>query len=297
MIEVVEKRRDVTIVKMRDGSALVIACDSLGGIGPKESDVVKVPGYVVGRFTARVPLMEVMAAGATPVLLVDTLSVKMHPVGLDILRGIRDEVAAAGLKELPEITGSTEENIPTVQTALGVTVIGFIPADTGGLRIGSSKLHDVVVCIGVPKVGCEVRLNDPELADPGLVSQLLGLGYIHDILPVGSRGVGYEVNVMAETAGLRFHAFEFHNLEHAPTSGLASSTASPIDVAARGPLQAGIRVGATGNIDMKKSAGPATCLLVSLPPQNLGDLRRAISKPITLLGSFHVDEIASHPLA
>ncbi|NPV53968.1 MAG: hypothetical protein HPY71_10645 [Firmicutes bacterium] len=281
MIKSVEKCRDVTIIKMRDGSTLVIACDSLGGIGPKAGDAVKVPGYVVGRFTARVPLMEVMATGATPVLLVDTLSVEMDPLGLEILRGIRDEVAAAGLEGALEITGSTEENIATVQTALGVTVIGSAP-NAGELRIGTSKPRDVVVCIGMPKVGCEVRLGDPELADPGLIRQLLQLDYIHDILPVGSRGIEYEANVMAGTAGLGFRLLG-RLLGRAPAPAM----------------------GHPQPIDLKKSAGPATCLLVSMPWEpcenelcrNLARLRQAVSRPVTPLGFLIVSEMKSHPRA
>ncbi|HHY18163.1 MAG TPA: alpha-ribazole-5-phosphate synthase, partial [Firmicutes bacterium] len=54
------KYRDLTLVSLTEDCVLVIACDSAGGIGPKELDSVKVPGYVLGRFTARVALMELL---------------------------------------------------------------------------------------------------------------------------------------------------------------------------------------------------------------------------------------------
>lgn len=39
-----------------ESTFVVIACDSCGGIGPKDLDVVKVPAHIVGRFTSRVAL-------------------------------------------------------------------------------------------------------------------------------------------------------------------------------------------------------------------------------------------------
>ncbi len=58
------KYRDLTLVTLDEGRVLVVACDSAGGIGPKELDSVKVPGYVLGRFTARVALIRCWPPGA-----------------------------------------------------------------------------------------------------------------------------------------------------------------------------------------------------------------------------------------
>jgi hydrogenase maturation factor HypE len=60
------KYRDVDIVTLPNKDILVIACDSCGGIGLKDQDVVKAPPFIVGKYTARVCLMEVFAVGAMP---------------------------------------------------------------------------------------------------------------------------------------------------------------------------------------------------------------------------------------
>ena len=60
-----EQVRDLTKIALGGGFSLVIAVDSDGGIGSRDHDIVRVPEYVLGRFAARVPLMEIIACGAT----------------------------------------------------------------------------------------------------------------------------------------------------------------------------------------------------------------------------------------
>ena len=67
-------------------SVMVVGCDAAGGIGPKPLDKVKVSGYTLGRFTARVALMEVLAVGASPICLVNTLSVNLSQPASKLLK-------------------------------------------------------------------------------------------------------------------------------------------------------------------------------------------------------------------
>jgi hypothetical protein len=221
--------RDLTIIELNDSEVLVIACDSLGGIGPKINDRIKVPGEILGMFTARVPLMEVMAAGAKPVALVNTLSVEMSPTGAEIIKGIKNEVQNVGLEKDLIINGSTEENIPTIQTGLGVTVIG--QGAKSELRLGSSKTGALVVCLGRPKVGEEV-LDGSGTADLHLLKKVLKTPGVQEVLPVGSRGIRYEAQQLAWGAKLN------------------------------------LKLLANQEIDLEKSAGPSTCLLVSIEEKN-----------------------------
>lgn len=232
--------RDLTLVDLPGGGRLVIACDAAGGIGPKECDAVRVPGYVVGRFTARVALMELLAAGARPLHLVNSTCVEPEPTGREILRGICDEAALAGLSP-DQINGSFEKNIPTVQTAVGVTAIGYLPADQ---PLRKARHGDVVIAIGRPKVGGEVRLDDPELPDLTLVRRLAGAPLVHDLLPVGSRGIGAETLELAASAGLK--------VQWAP---------------------------AEEGFPRDKSAGPVTCLLAAAAPSALHALALTLTQP------------------
>lgn len=237
--------RDLTLVPLGLNETLVIACDSLGGIGPKAHDSVKAPADVVGQYTVRVPLMEVLACGASPFVVVNTLSVEMEPTGRGFIKGIMEELKAAGLPADLVVTGSTEENVVTSQSGLGVTVIGR--ASTRELRLGRSQAGNLVVCMGEPKVGPEV-LDDTNKADSALVKKLLAVPSVRETLPVGSRGVLYEAELLAQCSGNRL-------------------------VLATSP-----------EIDLQKSAGPATCLLVSVEEDAWIALREVTDLPLFMIG-------------
>ncbi|MDD3095077.1 MAG: hypothetical protein PHD63_02435, partial [Candidatus Marinimicrobia bacterium] len=111
--------RDLTMIRISNRHSVVIAVDSDGGIGPQEGDVVKVPAYVSGRFAIRVPLLEILASGATPLCAFDMLTTPMNEIGKEILRGVRDELKAAGFGENFIVSGSTEDNVPTNMTGIG----------------------------------------------------------------------------------------------------------------------------------------------------------------------------------
>lgn len=237
------KRRDVTLLDLPGGDRLIIACDVAGGIGPKVHDRIKAPGYLLGRLTARVALMELIAAGGRPIALVDTCAVEPEPAGADILRGVRDEAALAGLAA-DAITGSFEKNIPVVQTGLGVTAIGLAIRTPPVARVG-----DVIVAIGHPKVGSEVAPDDPDAADLPLLQRLMADPLVHDIVPVGSRGLAAEAAELAAAAGAELELTT-------PEEGW----------------------------DFAKSAGPATSLLAATSPAALPGLVLSLSRPWTILG-------------
>lgn len=242
--------RDVLIFEFDRGRHIVVGCDSAGGVGPKPLDKVKVDGYTLGRFTARVALTEVLCTGAKPICLVNTVSVEPKPTGDQIVKGIKDEARRAGLDPSLAVTGSSEKNVPVEQTGLGVTVIGTVLKDE--LKIGLSRRNDAVVAIGTPCTGREVVSAEKKrkIADLDDVLRLLALNSIHDIIPVGSRGILHEARTIAEESHLRFE------LADRP------------------------------KVDVKKSAGPATVILASLPSSELQNLLEDVDKPINLIGNL-----------
>lgn len=224
--------RDLNIIKLGN-QTLVIACDSAGAIGPKAGDRLAVSGELLGRMIAAVPLMEVLASGAVPIALVNTLSVEMQPTGRKIIQGIEEAVREAGLP-LSIVNGSTEENMLTNQTGMGVTVVGL--ANGEHIRLGASKPGDTVFVVGIPMVGEEVLHQPGTAAGITAVKYLLEQEGVHEVLPVGSQGIDYELGQLADTAGLTYKL-------------LAQAQ----------------------QMDLRKSAGPATCLLVSasLPGEHI----------------------------
>ncbi len=236
--------------ELSNGEILVVGCDSAGGIGPKPLDKIKVDGYTLGKFTARVALMEVLSTGAKPICVVDTLSVEPEPLGSEILNGVRDEAESAGLDPKLAVTGSCEKNFAVQQTGIGITVIGI--SKKSSMRIGISQPNDAIVALGVPCVGNEVVPAEKKGVICTITDavKLLSLKFIHEIIPVGSEGIAREVGVLAESSGLKF---EF-------------ADSLPFSV--------------------NKSAGPATVLLASVPRSKISLLPQYFSKPIAIVAEL-----------
>jgi hypothetical protein len=246
----VRKVRDLTLVDLDGTNTLVIACDSCGSVGLKEKDYLKIPPFYAGKYTARVALMEVMCTGARVVTLTDAVCCEMDPTGSEIIEGIKEELAAAGIDQIV-LTGSTEENFPTYSTGLGITVIGV--KESSKLKINNVEKSCAVVTVGVPKVGAEVNLdNDPDLASYSDIERLLGDSEVFEIVPVGSKGILYEANKLAECNGRTFKADE----------------------------------GAERIIDMKKSCGPSTVIIAAVEEKRAVKLAEESGR-IALIGSIH----------
>jgi selenophosphate synthetase-related protein len=225
----------------------VVACDANASVGELPADFQKRPPEEAGYNATKVPLMEVIAAGARPLLVVNTLCGPLDDYGSRVVAGVRSALAEIGSDA--GVTGSDETNMTTTQTGVGVTIIGTVPA--GGFRVGSSVAGDVVVCVGTPKDGVVVpyREGDADIAAPRHVLDALGAG-VHEVLPVGSKGVAYELGQLAATAGLA--------AEPVPTPGLDTSV----------------------------SAGASTCFLTSLPPEALPALRAAVPLPVVVVATL-----------
>lgn len=251
----VSKFRDLTLMQIDQNRFFTIACDSCGGIGSSEMDLIKVEDELVGYFTARVCLIETLAFRSKPNLLINTLCVEMEGRGKRLLTGIKraiQEYYDAFSKSMDiNITGSTEENIPTLQTALGITVMG---ETMNALNRPIANIGDAVVLIGLPKVGQEViddisgGLN--EMINFNSINLLSTNSNVIDILPVGSKGIRYELNLLQET-----HNKIIHKIEEL-------------------------------KIDLEKSAGPATCVLAVVREQALEDVVNQLNQPITLIGKL-----------
>ncbi|MCK8823656.1 AIR synthase related protein [Fuchsiella alkaliacetigena] len=240
--------RDISLIELNKENRLVVACDSLGGIGPKEGDALRVEGELVGKLAVRVALMEVLAVRARPISVINTLCVEKDPTGQSIIAGIEEEVKLLDVDIEQLLNGSTEENVATIQTGVGITVIGVAKKEE--LRLASSAAGAALVAVGLPKVAKEVLTAKEVMADLEVLQQLLSLDYVQDILPVGSKGIKYEAELLAKLNQLRLE------------------------------LKAELK------LDLEKSAGPATVLLITLPANKLDKLEKTIDKPLNYLGKL-----------
>jgi len=246
----IRKYRDLRLIDINKDQILVISCDSAGGIGNKENDIVKTDPEIVGQFTTKVALMEVLAFGAKPITVVDTLSVEMNDTGKKVIKGVRNvlESLSNDLDLDNMITGTTEENFPVSVTGIGITVIGIInkcnwtkPKTYPGL---------VAAIVGIPNVGNEVLENGDIIIDIKNLMALKEKRYIKEILPVGSKGILYELKEMARTNNIDFKLEENQIL------------------------------------DLKKSAGPATCTIISIEENKYKEFKSNFPIPVNKIGKF-----------
>lgn len=224
----VRRLRDLTVVDQADGTSWVIACDSVGSIGPKPADVYPADARTVAHFAARVPLIEVLAAGATPQVIVDTLCVELDPTGIEMIEEVRAIAAELGL-DADRVTGSTEDNVPSVSTGIGVTVLATIA--TAELGQSNADTGSRVLCLGRPTSAPtdRVEIGDPRMISFATLAAVRKVGGVGDALPVGSKGVGHEAELLAQTHGLTWQQ-------------------------------------AKHDVDLEHSGGPASCVLVAVRP-------------------------------
>lgn len=244
--------RDLTLLPVGEDLLLVVACDSVGGIGSKPEDSYAVAPADTAHFAVRVPLLELLAAGARPALVVDTLCVESEPTGTAMVAAVRALAVAVGLDDPAAVTGSTEDNVVTRATGVGITVIGS--ARPGDLRVGRSSAGDDVVCLGLPRSAPTHRLypGHPDLLAVEELVTAVAVPGVGDALPVGSRGVAAETRDLAASAGLE--------------AELADG----------------------GDVDLVQSGGPASCVLVSGPRGIAGALRAALRDdlPVTVVATL-----------
>lgn len=221
--------RDTEIIPIVGDEVLVAACDSCGGIGSKEGDVVKAPPFIAGKYTARVCLMEVLSVNALPIGMSVNICNEPHPTGDEILNGINDELSEVDLN-IP-ITISTEKNMKTSMTALGVTVFGRV--NKHELLLGKVSTGDLVYTLGLPLLGNEVLNNPDKITRANTIVELLNNRDIHEIIPVGSTGVIGELNKMLNELGLKLYLEQDidYNLEKSggPSTITIIVTSKPID--------------------------------------------------------------------
>lgn len=190
------KYRDLSILPISHEKWLVIACDSSAGIGEKDEDAVRIDPAVTAAFCLRVPLMELICYGATPIAVIDLIGNEKEPTGDQMLKGIKAELTRAELSTI-SLNGSTEENMPTKTSSVGITVIAEI---TAGKENFVMQEPCSLLQLGEPYVGEMVVKNQHTIFSYPLVKSLRQEVGVLDMLPVGSKGIRYEAQLMTENS-------------------------------------------------------------------------------------------------
>jgi len=242
----IERYRDLIII-YEDDLAYIISCDSMGSIGSKEYDQLKVDEDIVGRACIKVALAESLCVGANPVVISDTLSVEMNPTGEKIISAIEDELAKNNLSHVL-LTGSTEENFPSYMTGVGITVISR--AKVTDLKVKKIKRGMNVSLLGYPLVGSEVLESKDVLELKDYVS-ISKCKEVVEAIPVGSKGIGYELGVLEKLSKLK------------------------------------VEIDPLFKVDLLKSGGPATSCIVVHDEKHTSVIKNLTDKAFTYVGKLY----------
>lgn len=247
---VTERIRDLTLIRLLGGLRLVIACDSNASNGEKPMDSHRNTYEEMAVSALKVPVMEVLATGAFPIVIANNLCVEMEPSGRRIIDIMKQELMDSGLWQGLQFTGSTEDNMKTVQSGVGVTVIGLLNESKS--KLGGTQKGDVVICVGIPQSGVTIPYSerDRSVCKIRTVEQLRRMDFVHEILPIGSKGAEYEAQELAGYVGLSFQK----------------------DTDCR--------------LDLKTSAGSSTAVLVSTAPEAAGRLIQEVDVPAARIGTI-----------
>lgn len=193
-------------------NGLVLAADNSGSVGEKPGDTVKADYETVGYFSARVALMECLAAGGEPFAAV-LQNFAGETAWKSLIKGIERAADQAGCRI--EITGSTETNFTMSESAVSITVIGR--------HIRRAEPFDrEAVCyavIGKPLVGPDVLAEPDYVAPLPLFRQVLEAEGVKSVWPVGSKGIIHEMRNVTNNEELQ--------VEHIQCSLDASKSAGP----------------------------------------------------------------------
>lgn len=243
----IKQIRDLTVIDFDENRYLGIACDSCGGIGYKEHDVVKASPQITAYHTGKVVLAELMSMGFTPMILADGLAVEMNDTGRQLIEGFNEVLSKLKTTKV-HLTGSTEENIKTVQTSMGVTCIGI--CDKNKLKYKKTSKNDVCLLIGLPLVGNDVVNNPDKILDINDFEELYLCDYIKEMLPVGSRGTAAELSDLCTYNMLNFKYED--NL----------------------------------SINLDTSGGPSCSCLITIDEKYVDIIKNLVNKPINFIGTF-----------
>jgi thiamine monophosphate kinase len=208
--------RDVALIQLDNSDILCTAVDSCGSIGQKPHDVLNVELETVGLFTTRAALLEVLSTGALPVCI--SVAICNEPeTAKCILNGVTH--ALGEYESIPKVI-STEKNMATSMTALGITITGI--CKKGYLRLGCAKSGDYVFCAGLPLVGQQTLAENALMFELHHLTALFANLRVHTLIPVGSHGIEAEARTLAKESKLCLSLFNDTGLDLEKSAGPAS---------------------------------------------------------------------------
>jgi hypothetical protein len=188
--------RDLTITPINDQEDIVVSCDISAGFGDREYDIVKCAPEISVSFTLRTAMLELISYGATPLNVVDTLSVEYDPTGKKVIAQMQKDLVEMGFPNIA-VNGSTEDNLDVQMTTVSVTVVGHAMHKNKPLYENLSVFQ-----LGIPYVGNEVLEHLHTIFPVKQAIDLRNNNSVIDMIPVGSKGIKHELEVLAQSDDL-----------------------------------------------------------------------------------------------
>lgn len=164
---------------------LIATTDNAAAIGEKSQDVVAASDKLTAYLTARVTFLEQLAANAIPthILLANFSGDDAWERYVAGIEQVFDEI---GLVR-PHVSGSSESNIPTMQSGLSITMLGEIQKP-----VMHERSNLIWYTYGLPLVGNEVLEQPENVAQLQPIFDAWHEGVVQQVWPVGSNGLQAE---------------------------------------------------------------------------------------------------------
>lgn len=212
------KYKDLSFDPISEEEVLVCACDVSASIGYKPNDIIQINPSITAAFSLRVAMLELMAINAKPFLLFNLCGNEWENTGKLFYQGIKNELELAGYPNLT-INGSTEENMETCMSSIGVTLLGR--AEYKNLKIRKVQSGQSCFQCGLPYSGHALieHLQDVPTYDD--VRKLRSSEIVSEIVPIGSKGALNEAHQTAEANNMVFTPLSLskQSLDIAKSSG------------------------------------------------------------------------------
>lgn len=164
---------------------IIATTDNAAAIGEKPQDLVPATNKLTAYLTARVTFLEQLAANAIPthILLANFSGDKVWDQYVKGIEQVFDEI---GLVR-PRVDGSSESNMPTLQSGIAITMLGEIQKQSLFERDELAWYT-----YGKPLVGNEVLEQPENVAQLQPIFDAWQEGIVQQVWPVGSKGLQAE---------------------------------------------------------------------------------------------------------
>lgn len=164
---------------------LIATTDNAAAIGEKPQDIVAASDKLTAYLTARVTFLEQLAANAIPTHIL-LANFSGDDAWNRYVLGIEQVFDEIGLL-CPHVDGSSESNMPTLQSGLSITMLGEVQK-----RAVFEYSELVWYTYGLPLVGNEVLEQPDNVAKLQPIFDAWQEEIVQQVWPVGSKGLQLE---------------------------------------------------------------------------------------------------------